>query len=141
MSWIVVGWTPDEFGQVAVEHATAEAALDGSGVILVNASKGDKLVDLRFASGNQLEEVRRALAAALSGGDDAVQVRQVVAQDVAEAVVAVAAEVDATLVVLGIRRRTPVGKLLMGSVAQRVILDAECPVLAVKPGTRPRSAH
>lgn len=141
MSWIVVGWTPDEFGRVAVEHATAEAALDGSGVILVNASKGDKLVDLRFASGDQLEEVRRTLAAALPGGGDVVQVRQVVAQDVAEAVLAVAAEVDATLIVLGIRRRTPVGKLLMGSVAQRVILDAECPVLAVKPGTRPRSAH
>jgi nucleotide-binding universal stress UspA family protein len=140
MSWIVVGWTPDEFGQVAVEHATAEAALDGSGVVLVNASKGDRLVDLRYASGDQLEEVRRALAATLPGGDDAVQVRQVVAQDVAEAVLAVAEELDAALVVLGIRRRTPVGKLLMGSVAQRVILDAECPVLAVKPGTRPRTA-
>jgi nucleotide-binding universal stress UspA family protein len=139
MSWIVVGWTPDEFGQVAVEHATAEAALDGSGVVLVNASKGDRLVDLRYASGDQLEEVRRTLAATLPGGDDAVQVRQVVAQDVAEAVLAVAEELDAALVVLGIRRRTPVGKLLMGSVAQRVILDAECPVLAVKPGTRPRT--
>ncbi len=140
MSWIVVGWTPDEYGRAAVEHATAEAALDGSGVILVNGSKGDAYVDLRFASSDELEGVRRSLAAALPGGDDAVQVRQVVAQDVAEAVLTVAAEVDATLVVLGIRRRSPVGKLLMGSVAQRVILDAECPVLAVKPGTRPRTA-
>lgn len=140
MSWIVVGWTPDEFGEVAVEHAAAEAALDGSGVILVNGSKGDALVDRRFASADQLEEVRRTLAGALPGGDHAVQVRQVVAQDVAEAVLAVAEEVDANLVVLGIRHRTPVGKLLMGSVAQRVILDAACPVLAVKPGTRTRRA-
>ena len=62
-------------------------------------------------------------------------------RDQSTGVIKVAAEVDATLVVLGIRRRTPVGKLLMGSVAQRVLLDAECPVLAVKPGSRPRVAR
>jgi nucleotide-binding universal stress UspA family protein len=36
-------------------------------------------------------------------------------------------------VVIGMRRRTPVGKLLMGSVAQRILLGAECAALAVKP--------
>lgn len=137
MTGIVVGWTPDEYGAVAVEHAAAEAALAGSSVILVNGSKGDAYVDQRWASPEQLDEVR----AGLEGRGVTVEVRQVVAQDVAEAVLTVAREVDATLVVLGIRRRSPVGKLLMGSVAQRVLLDAECPVLAVKPGSRPRVAR
>ena len=36
------------------------------------------------------------------------------------------------LIVIGLRHRTAVGKLLMGSVAQRILLDARCPVLAVK---------
>jgi nucleotide-binding universal stress UspA family protein len=48
-------------------------------------------------------------------------------------VLSVAEEVSADLVVIGLRRRTPVGKLLMGSVAQRILLGAECAVLAVKP--------
>ncbi|RYJ06839.1 MAG: universal stress protein, partial [Actinomycetales bacterium] len=49
------------------------------------------------------------------------------------AVIEVAEQVKATLIVVGVKHRSPVGKALLGSVAQRVILDAECPVLAVKP--------
>ena len=40
---------------------------------------------------------------------------------------------DAELLVVGIRHRSPVGKLLFGSVAQQVLLECPKPVLAVKP--------
>ena len=54
-------------------------------------------------------------------------------EDVAEAVLEVTAAADVELLVIGARRRTPVGKLLMGSVTQNIILRAQLPVLVLKP--------
>jgi nucleotide-binding universal stress UspA family protein len=55
------------------------------------------------------------------------------AGDAAEEVLRVADEVGASVIVIGLRRRSAVGKLLMGSSAQRILLDAQRPVLAVRP--------
>jgi nucleotide-binding universal stress UspA family protein len=52
--------------------------------------------------------------------------------DTAEALLDLAEDVDASLLVIGSRRRTRVGKLLLGSVVQRVLLESEIPVLVVK---------
>ena len=53
--------------------------------------------------------------------------------DLAEDLVRTAADAGAELIVIGLRRRSPVGKLILGSGAQRILLEAPCPVLAVKP--------
>lgn len=53
--------------------------------------------------------------------------------DLAEDLVRTATEEGADLIVIGLRRRSPVGKLILGSGAQRILLEAPCPVLAVKP--------
>ena len=129
MSEIVVAWSPDDYGRAALVHAVAEARLRGLGILVVNASRGDALVDDRFATDEDLRGVRAGLEEAGLTYD----VRQTVGADVGDQVLAVATETDAAVIVLGLRRRTPVGKLIMGSVAQRILLGAHCPVLAVKP--------
>ena len=126
---IVVAYSPDQYGRAALAHGAAEATLRGEHLLVVNDTRGDALVDDRFARQDEVERVRSRLATlGLSA-----ELRQEVVRDVAESVVAAAIETGASLVVVGVRHRTPVGKALLGSVAQRVILDAPCPVLAVKP--------
>ncbi|MFB6118484.1 universal stress protein [Halosegnis sp.] len=49
-----------------------------------------------------------------------------------EQVVALAEEIDADLVVVGGRRRSPTGKAVFGSTAQQILLDAPCPVTFVR---------
>lgn len=53
------------------------------------------------------------------------------AGDPAETILEAAAEYDSDRIVLGVRRRSPVGKVLFGSVAQAVILDSDRPVTVV----------
>ena len=52
--------------------------------------------------------------------------------DVGDAIVDLTNTMQPDLLVLGARRRSPVGKALMGSVAQTIILEANVPVLVVK---------
>ncbi|GAB3169314.1 universal stress protein [Myceligenerans halotolerans] len=52
--------------------------------------------------------------------------------DLADDLVRIALETGAELVVIGLRHRSPVGKLILGSGAQRILIEAPCPVLAVK---------
>ena len=52
--------------------------------------------------------------------------------DPADVILDTAREHGAELIVLGIRRRSPVGKIIMASTAQRVLLESPCPVLCVK---------
>ena len=126
---VVAAYSADDYGRAAIAWAEQVARSSGARLVVVNATRGDSLVDRRFAHDDEIVALRERLLAA---GVE-VEIRHDVVPDVAEAVVDTAAEVQADLVVVGVRRRTPVGKMLLGSVAQRVILDARCPVVAIKP--------
>jgi nucleotide-binding universal stress UspA family protein len=128
---VVVAYTPRADGRAALHRAVEEARLRGLRLVVVNASRGDALVDPAFAPPEDVAALRTLLDA--TGLPHEIR-QQPSGHEPAEQVVDIADEVGAELIVIGMRRRSAVGKLLLGSTAQRILLDARCPVLAVKPG-------
>ena len=126
---VVIGFIPDEYGEAALTAGLEEAQRRQTGVVVVNSTRGDALIDKRYVGAEGMVTLEQRLVE--SGIEH--ELRQTMGRDIADEILAVAAEVDADAIVIGIRHRSPVGKLIMGSVAQRVIIDAPCPVVAVKP--------
>lgn len=128
---IVVGYLPTSEGSAALEHGLSLARRDGSRLIVVNAGHNGDNSHPSFASGQDLD----ALGAELTDAGVDHEVRQsTTAISAAEAIIETASDVSADLIIIGLRRRSPVGKVITGSTAQAVLLDASCPVLSVKPG-------
>lgn len=128
---VLVGYVPNPFGEAALTAGVEEARRRGERLLVVNMSRDDVLVDARRAGQDQLERVGRDLAE-LGAPFEVRQIEE--GNDAADAILGLAASEQASVIVIGLRHRSPVGKLLLGSVAQRILLDAPCPVLAVKAG-------
>ncbi|MGB3485314.1 MAG: universal stress protein [Mycobacterium sp.] len=126
---IVVGFTADEFGRVALEHGITEAKLRSTKLLVVNSTAGDSYVDAAFAAPDAVHELTSLLSEC--GVEHTVE--QPVGKYAADALLEVMSRPEAELLVIGIRHRNPVGKLLLGSVSQQLILQCPKPVLAVKP--------
>jgi nucleotide-binding universal stress UspA family protein len=126
---IVIGYSADPFGRAALEHGIAEAKLRGTTLWVINSSPGESYVDARFAQAPEIGDVERHL----SECGVEFELTQPVGVDTAEELRKAVGRADAELLVIGIRHRSPVGKLLLGSVSQRVLLECPKPVLAVKP--------
>lgn len=131
MTTIVVGYVPKPEGRAALRRAAEEARLRGAHLVVVNSARGGRDFEAEDAARSEaeLDEVRSQLSQAGVEGE----VRQLIrGADVAEDLIAIAEENAADFIVIGLRRRSPVGKLILGSNAQRILLDAPCPVLCVK---------
>lgn len=126
---ILVGYVPTPVGEAAMTAAIEEAALRKRDLLIVNSQREGALADASVASEADLERVS---AAARDAGVHVTVLRPTHRDDLTEAILELAEEHDATLIVIGLRQRTQVGKFIMGSHAQRILLQAERPVLAVK---------
>ena len=128
---VVVGFVPTNEGRAALRRAAEEARLRQTRLVVINSNRGGK--DLSNADAERYDTELATVRRELSEAGIEHEVRQLVrGQEPAEDLIAVAEEVGADVIVIGLRRRTPVGKLILGSNAQRILLEAPCPVLAVK---------
>lgn len=128
---IVVGYVPTKEGRAALRRAADESLLRKSKLIVINSQRGGRDFDSDEAQRFEADLIR--IQAELDEEGLEHEVRQLVrGNEPAEDLIAVAEEEGAEFIVIGLRRRTPVGKLILGSNAQRILLDASCPVLAVK---------
>lgn len=121
---VVVGYSPNREGRAALAHGV-DAAIRRRVPLVVVSSTED--------SSEAVESDLAAFTGRLHECGLAYEVRHLPrSEDPADDLLQVAADVSADVIVIGLRRRSPVGKLLLGSNAQRILLDATCPVLAVK---------
>jgi nucleotide-binding universal stress UspA family protein len=128
---ILVGYDGSNVAAAAVALAAAHAGVFGAQVhIATSLSKGTDRQQREIRDGEAaLEKMRdvcqkegvpcetHLLIRGLSVGEDLVQF---------------ASENDVEEIIVGVKRRSKVGKLLMGSTAQYVILKAHCPVVTIK---------
>jgi nucleotide-binding universal stress UspA family protein len=129
---VLVGYVPTPLGEATLRAGVAETRRRSEPLLVVNMSRDDVLVDAHRAKSDDLDRVKRDVAEL---GVDIEVMRIEQGSDPADALVRVAGEREASVIVIGLRHRSPVGKLIMGSAAQRILLDARCPVLAVKEDT------
>ena len=128
MPTVLLAYVPSATSEAALEYAVAEATRRGDSLLVLASEKG---LDPRTARG---VTDPRPLAERLEETGLPHELRTVPSRaDPADDILDAVEEGDVELVVLGIRRRTPIGKILLGSTSQRVAIESPVPVVLVKP--------
>ena len=128
---VIVGYVPDSTGLEAVRLAAQEATWRDTDVIVVNVIGAAGYAHTTAADEKTLD----ALEAELTEAGVRHEIRTVEETSgprPGEILLDIAAQSDADLVVVGIRRTSAVAKAVLGSTAQRVLMGAPCPVLTVR---------
>ena len=126
---VVCGYVPTPEGRAALDAALVEAARRGEDLVVLNTRHGEAPVDPRYATDDDIAQVRQVL----DGSDMPSRLEQRASgRGVAVDLLGLAADEHASMIVIGLRRRSPTGKIIFGSTAQQILLESETPVLAVK---------
>ena len=126
---ILVAYVPRPEGQAALDKGIELARRNEERVVVVNVNASAKEDDATMATAQDEERIERLLQGA---GVDAQFKKFVRGNSALAEIEALVDELQASVLVIGIRRRSPVGKLILGSVARDILLSVSCPVLAVK---------
>lgn len=126
---ILVAYVPRPEGQAALDKGLEVARERNERLLVVNASPGGQKEDDSLADVQDYERVERVL-------DESglkTELKQFVRGKTAvEEIEGLVESQQVSMLIIGLRKRSPVGKLILGSVAQDLLLSVSCPVLCVK---------
>lgn len=132
---VVVGGLDTEAGRAAIQAAAEQAQRNGGALHVAGYVEPALEEDEQRPYAQSVEAKRaevQALVEGVIGGPSSVTVHVPLgATRPSQAILRVAREVDADLIVIGLRQRSAVSKLVLGSAAQEILLGAECPVLSI----------
>lgn len=130
---IVVGYAGGSHGRACLEHAVEEAAARGTSILVINAvpeggrsssGRGTRVVDA-----DEMAQIQKRL----TESGVRFEIRQQIGAVPSEELLRAMDDPDAQMLVIGMRRRTQVGKLLLGSTSAYLLIECEKPVMVVKP--------
>ena len=126
---ILVAYVPRPEGQAALDKGIEIAKSRNERLVVVNATSDGQRDDPSFAEAPDFERVQKLLASTGLNTEFKQFVRGNNAVTEIEALVEL---LNVSVLIIGLRKRSPLGKLIMGSVSQALLLSVSCPVLAVK---------
>ena len=126
---VLVAYVPRPEGQAALDKGIEVAKRRNERLVVVNASPGGSKEDPSLADVQDYERVQQVLN---DSGLDTELKQFVRGKNAVEEIEGLVETLGASLHNIGLRKRSPVGELIMGSVAQELLLSVSCPVLAVK---------
>ena len=128
---ILVAYVPRPEGRVALEKGIEIAKRRKERLVVANASLGGSREDSAMADVLDVERAEKLLA---DSGLESEFLQFVRGKSAVAEIQELVESLQVSLLIIGLRKRTAVGKLFLGSVAQELLLSVSCPVLAVKSG-------
>lgn len=126
---ILLAYVSRPEGRAALNKAIEISKERNEPLLIVNASPGGPQEDASLVPAFEVEEIEAELAAK---GIQAEFKQYVRGNNAVDEINDMVETRDISLLIIGLRKRTAVGKLLLGSVAQEILMTVSCPVLCVK---------
>ena len=125
---ILVAYVARPEGQAALDKGIEIATRRNEPLVVVNAGPGGK-DDTGVVDGYEGERLAERLTKLPVQAEFKQFVR---GRSAVEEIEELVQQLQVSVLVIGLRRRTAVGKLLLGSTAQEILMTVSCPVLCVK---------
>lgn len=126
---ILVAYVPRPEGHAALDKGIELARERNELLIVVNATPGGTGEDPSRADAQDVERVEQLLSVSSIQSEFKQFVR---GKNAVEELDELVATRDVSVLVIGLRKRSAVGKLILGSMAQEILMTISCPILAVK---------